>query len=146
MRRANVVIGRTYRHGEITLRCPSGRSGGCYNKAMRALVIGVVLVAAVSISGCGSDDSSDDAATVASTDQATDPATETTVAVDVPDIVGDSVDEATTTLADAGLTLRILRLDGDDLPATADYVPTRVNVAVETEDGTEVVTEVISIG
>ena len=65
----------------------------------------------------------------------------------IPDIVGESVDDATATLEDAGLTLRVVRRDGDDLPATMDLVETRVNVAVETQDdGTEVVTEVVSTG
>ena len=38
--------------------------------------------------------------------------------------------------------MRVVRLDGEDLAATMDYSPTRVNVAVEGG----VVTEVISIG
>lgn len=102
---------------------------------MRILVIGVAIATVLSMSGCGDDDSSTDATT------------ETSLGVDVPDIVGDTVDDATATLADADLTLRIVRLDGEDLPATADYVPTRVNVAVETQDdGSEVVTEVVSVG
>ena len=89
----------------------------------------------LAISACGDDDASDDAAT------------EESVAVDVPDVIGDSVEDATATLEDAGLTLRVVRRDGEDLPGTADFVETRVNVAVETQDdGTEVVTEVVSIG
>ena len=67
--------------------------------------------------------------------------------MDVPDIVGESVADATATLEAEGLTLRVLRRDGEDLPATADFLENRVNVAVETQaDGTEVVTEVISTG
>ena len=85
---------------------------------------------------CGDDDSSAD-----------DTTSEETVAVDVPDVIGDSVEDATATLEDAGLTLRIVRRDGEDLPSTADFVEDRVNVAVETQDdGTEVVTDVVSIG
>jgi beta-lactam-binding protein with PASTA domain len=87
----------------------------------------------LAISACG-DDSPDDAAT------------ETTVAVNVPDVIGDSVEDATATLEAAGLTLRVVRRDGEDLAATADFVENRVNVAVETKDGTEVVTEVVSTG
>jgi len=69
------------------------------------------------------------------------------VSVDVPDIVGESVEDATATLEDAGLTLRVIKRDGEDLAGTADFVPTRVNVAVETQDdGTEQVTEVINVG
>lgn len=94
------------------------------------MVVATMLIA----SGCG-DDSPNDAATETSDD------------VGVPDIVGDTVEDATATLAEVDLTLRIVKLDGDDLPGTADFVPTRVNVAVETQDdGSEVVTEVVSVG
>ncbi len=88
-------------------------------------------------SACGGDDddSSDDAPT------------EESVAADVPDVIGDSVEDATTTLEEAGLTLRIVKRDGEELAATMDFVENRVNVAVETQDdGTEVVTEVVSVG
>ena len=45
------------------------------------------------------------------------------------------------------MTLRVVRRDGEDLPGTLDFVEDRVNVAVETQDdGTEVVTEVVSVG
>jgi beta-lactam-binding protein with PASTA domain len=89
----------------------------------------------LTIGACGSDDSSADTAT------------STTVAVNVPDIIGDTVAEATTKLEAEGLTLRIIRRDGEDLAATADFLENRVNVAVETQDdGTEVVTAVISTG
>ena len=87
------------------------------------------------ISACGDDDSSDDATT------------EESATVDVPEIVGESVADATATLEDAGMTLRVVKRDGEDLPGTQDYIPTRVNVAVETQDdGTEQVTEVVSVG
>ena len=102
---------------------------------MRALAVATVLAVTLTVSACGDDDSSDD--TVAAG----------TAAVDVPDVIGDSVEDATATLDDAGLTLRIVRRDGEDLPVTADFLEDRVNVAVETQDdGTEVVTEVVSIG
>jgi beta-lactam-binding protein with PASTA domain len=96
-----------------------------------------MVVLAVTAPACGSDD-----------DQSAnpDPSTAASLSVDVPDIVGESVDEATATLADAGLTLRVLRRDGEDLPATMDLDESRINVAVETNDGTEVVTAVISNG
>jgi beta-lactam-binding protein with PASTA domain len=103
---------------------------------MRALVVATVMAVTLTISACGDDDSADD-----------DAATEGTVAVEVPDVIGDSVEEATATLEAAGLTLRVVRRDGEDLPATADFVEDRINVAVETQDdGTEVVTEVVSTG
>ena len=102
---------------------------------MRALLVVTVVAMTLAISACGDDDSSDDAAT------------EESVAVDVPDVIGDSVEDATATLEEAGLTLRVVRRDGEDLPGTLDFVENRVNVAVETQDdGTEVVTEVVSIG
>jgi beta-lactam-binding protein with PASTA domain len=106
---------------------------------MRALLVGTVLAMTLAMSACGDDDSSDVAATETT-------ATETAVSVAVPDIVGDSVEDATATLEAAGLTMRIVRRDGEDLAATADFVENRVNVAVETKDGTEVVTEVLSTG
>ena len=102
---------------------------------MRALAVVTVMVSTLAISACGDDDSSDDTAT------------EATATTDVPDVIGDSVDDATATLEDAGMTLRVVRRDGEDLAATADFVADRVNVAVETQDdGSEVVTEVVSIG
>ena len=102
---------------------------------MRALVVVTVMAVTLAVSACGDDDSSDDGAT------------EETVALDVPDVIGDSVEDATATLQDAGLTLRVVRRDGEDLASTADFVENRVNVAVETQDdGAEVVTEVVSIG
>jgi hypothetical protein len=102
---------------------------------VRALVVVAALAMTLPVSACGDDDSSDDAAT------------EETLAVDVPDVIGDSVEDATATLEDAGLTLRVVRRDGEEVPGTADFVENRVNVAVETQDdGTEIVTEVVSIG
>jgi PASTA domain len=102
---------------------------------MRGLVVVPVMAMTLAISACGDDDSSDDETT------------EATVAVDVPDVVGESVEDATATLEQAGLTLRVVRRDGEDVPGTADFVETRVNVAVETQDdGTEQVTEVVSVG
>ena len=101
---------------------------------MRSLVVIVVAAMSLGISACG-DDSSDDTAT------------EATVAAGVPDVVGDSLEDATATLEAAGFTLRVVQRDGEDLPSTADFVETRVNVAVETQDdGTEVVTDVVSTG
>lgn len=102
---------------------------------MRVLVAVPILALTLAVTACGDDDSSDD------------DDTEQSVSVDVPDIVGESVEDATATLEDAGLTLRVIKRDGEDLAGTADFVPTRVNVAVETQDdGTEQVTEVINVG
>ncbi len=102
---------------------------------MRAFVVVPLMAMTLAISACGDDDSSDDTTT------------EESVAVDVPDVIGDSVEDATATLEEAGLILRVVRRDGEDVPGTADFIDNRVNVAVETQDdGTEVVTEVVSIG
>jgi beta-lactam-binding protein with PASTA domain len=103
---------------------------------MRAFAVATVMALALTVSACGDDDD----------DASDDTATEQSLAVDVPDVIGEPVEEATATLEDAGLTLRVVRRDGEDLPATADFVETRVNVAVETQDGTEVVTAIVSTG
>ena len=109
---------------------------GCYNLAMRALVVATVMAFAMTASACGDDD-----------DSSADTTTAETLGADIPDVVGESVADATATLEDAGLTLRVVRRDGEDLAGTMDFVETRVNVAVETQDDdTEVVTEVVSIG
>ena len=130
--------------GTMSTLLPSGQRPGSprndnavLNRVMRALLVAAVVVLAVTAPACGSDDNQ--AAT-------TDSSTAASLSVDVPDIVGESVDEATATLADAGLTLRVLRRDGEDLPGTMDLDESRINVAVETKDGTEVVTAVISNG
>jgi hypothetical protein len=104
---------------------------------MRALVVATVLALAITASACGDDDDSSSADTTTAEE----------LDIDIPDVVGESVDDATSTLEDAGLTLRVVRRDGEDLAGTMDFVDTRVNVAVETQDdGTEVVTEVVSTG
>jgi len=113
---------------------------------MSRLVVVPLIAIVVGIASCGDDD--DDSSAAATTEASGAAATtETSVAVDVPDVVGETVDDATATLEAAGLTLRVVRRDGEDLAATMDFVDTRVNVAVETQDdGTEVVTEVVSVG
>ena len=103
---------------------------------MRRLVVVPVIAMALGISSCGDDDDSSDDTTA-----------NETVAADVPDVLGDSVEDATATLEEVGLTLRVVRRDGEDLAVTMDFVEDRVNVAVETQDdGTEIVTEVVSVG
>ena len=104
---------------------------------MRGFLVIPVMALSLGIAACGDDDD----------DTSTDATAAATIPANLPDVVGDSVDDATTKLEDAGYTLRVLRRDGEDLAGTADYVETRVNVAVETQDdGTEVVTEIISLG
>lgn len=58
------------------------------------------------------------------------------------ELVGLDEDEATEAAEDRGWTVRVVRRDGEDLPATLDLRPNRVNV--EVTDG--VVTAVIDIG
>ena len=99
----------------------------------------VMAMAAVAMSACGDDEASADSVVTAEATGG--------VSADVPDVVGDEVDAATATLEAAGYTLRVVSRDGEDLPGTADHVENRVNVAVETqEDGTDVVTELVSQG
>jgi hypothetical protein len=62
--------------------------------------------------------------------------------VDPETLVGLTVADATTLLKGQGLTLRVVRQDGVDLAVTADFSPSRVNVAVEGDT----VTEVVSLG
>jgi hypothetical protein len=63
---------------------------------------------------------------------------------DFAGLVGMTVDDATAKLqgGQTGVTIRVIRLDGEDLAATMDYLPTRINVAVEGD----VITELISVG
>ena len=56
--------------------------------------------------------------------------------------VGSPLADVERLAAEMGLTVRVVRQDGQDLPATADLRTDRVNVAVETD----IVTEVISVG
>jgi PASTA domain len=105
---------------------------------MRALAVGLVMTMTLGISACGDDDTANDATT--------DEAATDTIATGIPDIVGDSVEDATATLEAAGLTLRVVQRDGENLAVTADFVENRVNVAVQTEGTGEVVTEVVSTG
>lgn len=57
-------------------------------------------------------------------------------------LVGMTLRQAEAEASERNWSVRVVRLDGEDLAATDDFSPTRVNVA--TED--DVVTEVLSIG
>lgn len=57
-------------------------------------------------------------------------------------LIGLGVEEAEEVLAEQSRTLRVLRVDGVDQPATMDYAPSRINVAVEGG----VVSEILSNG
>ena len=104
-------------------------------RMVRRLVVVPVIAMAVGISPAGDDDSSDD--TTANE----------TVAADVPDVLGDSVEDATATLEDVGLTLRVVRRDGEDLAVTMDFVkivrtwPSRPRTTAPRS-----ITEVVSVG
>ena len=103
---------------------------------MRMLAVLIVMMAP--LAACGGDD-----------DSSCDPdagGAAVSVPADLPDIVCESVDDATDSLEDAGYTLRVTRLDGEDLAATADFVENRVNVAVETQDDVEIVVEILALG
>lgn len=118
---------------------------------MRTLVVvGMAMALTLGVSACGSDESSDDAATADTATAGTatvDTAGDDTGATAVPDVIGDTVGDATATLEAAGFTLRVVQRDGEDLPVTADFVENRVNVAVESQRyGDEIVTEVVSTG
>jgi hypothetical protein len=62
--------------------------------------------------------------------------------IDPQTLVGLTVAEATRVAEDQGVTVRIVRQDGVDLAVTADFIPSRVNVAVDAD----IVTEVVSVG
>jgi serine-aspartate repeat-containing protein C/D/E len=57
-------------------------------------------------------------------------------------LVGLTEDEAEEAAAEQGWTVRVVVRDGEDLPATMDFRPNRVNVEVTDDE----VTEVVSIG
>lgn len=62
--------------------------------------------------------------------------------VDAQTLTGLTLDEAELKAEDFGWTLRVARLDGEDLALTEDYSPSRVNVEVVDD----VVTDIVSIG
>ena len=93
------------------------------------------------------DDLVDPVDDTASVDVVPEPGTDQTAPAVVPDElaatwVGSPLADVEKLAADMGLTVRVLRLDGQDLPATADYRTDRVNIAVDAD----IVTEVISVG
>jgi len=94
---------------------------------LRAMALCAIL--AVGGIACGSDDD-------------TDPTELPAGDFDESTVIGLDVDEAERVAADAGWVLRVARLDGEDLALTMDFRTDRVNVAVEDD----IVTEVLSIG
>jgi hypothetical protein len=62
--------------------------------------------------------------------------------VDAQTLTGLTLEEADLKAGDFGWTLRVARLDGEDLALTEDYSPSRVNVEV----ADDVVTDIVSIG
>jgi len=65
---------------------------------------------------------------------------------DAKSLVGLTLDQATVLATQKGWTVRVSVRDGVNLPVTADYSPTRVNVSTATTAGVETVVDVVSIG
>ncbi len=61
-------------------------------------------------------------------------------------LVGLPIDEFTAQAEALGATVRVTEIDGEPQMATRDYRPNRVNVAVTTTDGVQVVTAIESLG
>jgi hypothetical protein len=61
-------------------------------------------------------------------------------------LAGLTLDQATVLATQKGWTVRVSQRDGINLPVTADYSPTRVNVSTTTKSGVETVFDVVSIG
>jgi hypothetical protein len=70
------------------------------------------------------------------------PVEATILPFDESSVVGLSVDEATKVAEGSGWSVRVARQDGEDLALTMDFLPSRLNVAVEAG----VITEVLSVG
>ena len=122
--------------------------------ATAAVAVGLVAGAA-GLAACGSDGSEPAASSNASTtttvasdatttvDDATDDGLPAKVEMaDAQVLIGMSEADAQAKADDAGWTLRVSRIDGEDLPSTNDYNPQRVNVSVT--DGE--VDAILSIG
>lgn len=123
--------------------------------ATAAVAVGLVAGAA-GLAACGSDGSEPAASSNASSSTTTAASDATTTADDATDdglpakvemadaqvLIGMSEADAQAKADDAGWTLRVSRIDGEDLPSTNDYNPQRVNVSVT--DGE--VDAILSIG
>jgi hypothetical protein len=89
-----------------------------------AITVAAVFGLGVGVAACGDDAPDDPRATVpADGDEA--------MAFDDELIVGLPVDEAEQVAEDEGFVFRIAVLDGEDQALTMDFVPNRVNVAVD---------------
>jgi len=101
----------------------------------RRRVLAAAIAASFVLAGaaCGGDD--DTSPTTPAGDEAPGEFDETT-------IIGETLSDAEAIAEADGWQLRVIRIDGEDQAATADFVTNRVNVA--TVD--DIVTEVISIG
>lgn len=60
----------------------------------------------------------------------TSPNTEINPDINTDGLIGMTIEEASAAAIDRGLTLRVMRQDGEDLMGTADFRPNRVNVEV----------------
>lgn len=119
--------------------------------ATAAVAVGLVAGAA-GLAACGSDGSEPAASSNASSSTTTAASDATTTVddglpakvemADAQVLIGMSEADAQAKADDAGWTLRVSRIDGEDLPSTNDYNPQRVNVSVT--DGE--VDAILSIG
>jgi hypothetical protein len=101
-----------------------------------ALVALTALLAATAV-GCGDDSPSNATGTTVPIECADEPTEEL-----ADGLVGLTESEATAAAEACGWILRVVRRDGEDLPATRDFRPNRVNV--EVTDGE--VTAIVNIG
>jgi hypothetical protein len=65
---------------------------------------------------------------------------------DLTPLIGGPLDEFTAVAEADGWTVRVVEIDGESLAVTEDYSETRINVAVETVAGVEVVVRAITDG
>jgi hypothetical protein len=108
---------------------------------MRRLSFSVVVVAAsvVALAACGSEaestaPASAEGGSATTGGAATGKATPTEVAASV---IGMVEDEATAAIDEAGYTWRVLGRDGQDFPATMDFVDTRIGLKITSGKVTE---------
>jgi hypothetical protein len=93
---------------------------------------------------------SDEGIVLGETELPDDTAVPTTVAdfvdVDFDDLIGSTLDEFVAAAEERGAETRVVIRDSQGLDVTADFRTDRVNVEVETIDGVDIVTSVVSIG
>jgi hypothetical protein len=106
----------------------------------RSLVIaGLTAVLATTTAACGDDDNAATATTEVAPPTSAPCADEPTEESAADLVVGLTEAEATDAAEACGWILRVVRRDGDDLPATLDLRPNRVNVEVTDDEVTAIV-------